>query len=74
MALNKVFEIQHFNSDLLLNIINGSVSFNHHLVGPFRQVMSEFVKIGSFRNELKQILKNENLPVDEKKYLEGLLM
>ena len=73
IAIGKLFEIQYFNRNLLMNIINGSTSFNHHLVGPFRNILSEFVKNNSFRNELELILKEEKLSDDEHKYLRVLL-
>ncbi len=72
LALNNVFEIQYLNRQLLLNLINGSVSFNHHLVGPFRQVMKEFVKNDSFKKELSLILEEE-LSEAERKYLVSVL-
>jgi aminopeptidase N len=74
LALNKVFEIQYFTRQLLVNLINGSVSFNHRLAGPFRQVMKEVVKNESFRSELNLILEQEKLSDAERMYLEGLLL
>lgn len=73
LALNRVFEIQYFNRQLLVNLINGSLSFNHHLVGPCRQVMKEFAKNDSFRNELNLILESEMLNDVEQNYLRKLL-
>jgi len=73
LALNKVFEIQYFNRQLLINLINGSVSFNHNLAGPFRNVLKELIKNKSFRNELNYILEQEVLSEKEKKHLKRLL-
>jgi len=73
LALNGVLEIKYFNRQLLLNLINGSTSFNHHLVGPYRQVMNELYKVDRFRNELKLILAEEKLTEEEYKYLAKLL-
>ncbi len=73
LALNRVFEIQYFNRQLLVNLINGSVSFNHHLVGPYRQVMKEFAKNESFHNELNLILEEGMLNEAEDEYLRMLL-
>ena len=72
-ALNKVLVIQYFNRKFLMNLINGSVSFNHHLAGPFRQVLKEFAKNESFKKELNLISEHEELSEKENNYLRQLL-
>jgi len=73
LALSIIFEIKYFNRSLLLNLIDGSTSFNHRLVGPFRNVLKEFSKIENFNNKLKNILQNDKLTESEKNYLTKLL-
>ncbi|MCK5782720.1 MAG: hypothetical protein KAH10_09025 [Flavobacteriales bacterium] len=73
IALSKVINLGYYNEALLLNLINGATSFNHHLVRPFRQVLSSMAKNESFYKKLNEILNNHTLSETEENYLQKLL-
>ena len=73
IALSNILEVQYFSKQLMLNLINGSTSFNHHLVGPCRRVLKGLISNDSFRKEIESIFIQEKLTKSEKDFLTKLL-
>ncbi|MEN8137655.1 MAG: M1 family metallopeptidase [Bacteroidota bacterium] len=73
LALQKLFEIQYFNKELLINLVNGASSFNYRLAGPYRDVLKAMKEQTDFKEALENLLAGNELNDGEKTALKKVL-